>query len=216
MQELHEKTNAIISKHISTDDVTFDYEALKLYYYIKEATLSFRKIWAEKTGYSAITNRTEHWSRIRALSRRLGLLGQESYCELQPLADFAAIVQKNINIFINQPENIIPAQTSEEVADELKRVIKRTIGVGFRELNQKRMWTNDQPHQSWERAYYVVGTGSRMRRARIIENIFDEAAPNLADIPNLTEEQEEYLKEVIILVEDVLKQHGCELRKFRY
>lgn len=216
LTELHDKTNAIISKHISTDEVSFDYEALKLYYYIKEATLSFRKIWAEKTGYSAITNKTEHWSRIRALARRLGLLGEENYCELQPLADFAAIVQKNINIFINQPEEIVPSQTSEEVADELKRIIKRAIGAGFRDFNHKRMWTDDQPHSNWEKAYYEAGIGSRNRRARIIENIFDEAAPNLADIPNLTEEQEEYLGEVIQLVESVLNEHRCELRKFRY
>lgn len=216
LEELESKTNAIISDHISTEEVTFNYEALKLYYYIKEATLSFRKIWAEKTGYSAITSKTEHWSRIRALSRRLGLLGQESYCELQPLADFAAIVQENINIFINQPEDIIPSQTSEEVADELKRVIKRAIGVGFRDLNKKRMWTDEQPLNGWQRAYNEMGTGSRNRRARIIENIFDEAAPNLADIPNLNEEQEEYLKEVIRLVENVLNEHGCTLKKFSY
>ena len=216
LTELHDKTNAIISKHISTDEVSFDYEALKLYYYIKEATLSFRKIWAEKTGYSAITKKTEHWSRIRALARRLGLLGKENYCELQPLADFAAIVQENINIFINQPEEIVPSQTSEEVADELKRIIKRAIGAGFRDFNRKRMWTDDQPHSNWEKAYYEAGIGSRNRRARIIENIFDEAAPNLADIPNLTEEQEEYLREVIQLVESVLNEHRCELRKFRY
>ncbi len=216
LEELHNKTDAIISKHISTDDVRFKYEALKLYYYIKEATLVFRREWAEKTGYSAITSKTEHWSRIRALSRRLGLLGQESYCELQPLSDFDAIVQENINVFINQPESIIPAQTSEEVADELKRVIKRNIGTGFKELNKKRMWTDEQPHNGWEKAYYETGTGSRNRRARIIENIFDEAAPNLADIPNLTNEQEQYLHEVIQLVEDVLEKQGCELRKFSY
>lgn len=214
--ELREKTNAIISKHISTKDVSFRYEALKLYYYIKEATLSFRKIWAEKTGYSAITNRTEHWSRIRALARRLGLLGKENYCELQPLTDFAAIVQESINIFINQPEDIVPSQTSAEVADELKRIIKRTIGAEFRDFNRKRMWTDERPHSNWEKAYYEVGTGSRGRRARIIENIFDEAAPNLADIPNLTREQEQYLSEVIQLVEDILNKHKCKLKRFTY
>lgn len=216
LKELQDKTNAIISKNISTEEVTFDYEALKLYYYIKEATFCFRKVWAEKTGYSAITSKTEHWSRIRALARRLGLLGRENYCELQPLADFTTIVQENINIFINQPEKVIPLQTSEEVADELKRIIKREIGIGFRELNKKRMWTDKQPHDRWQKAYYEKGTGSTNRRARIIENIFDEAAPNLADIPNLTEEQEEYLREVIQLVEAVLQEHGCKLRKFRY
>lgn len=216
LKELYDKSNNIISKQISTDEVTFDYEALKLYYYIKEATSSFRKIWAEKTGYSAITGKTEHWSRIRALSRRLGLLGQENYCELQPLADYSAIIQENINIFVNQPEDTIPLQTSEEVADELKRTIKRAIGVGFRELNHKRMWTDERPYLGWKRAYYEKGIGSRNSRARIIENIFDEAAPNLADIPNLTEEQEEYLREVIQLVETVLKEHRCTLKKFRY
>jgi ABC-type oligopeptide transport system ATPase subunit len=216
LEQLNTKIDAIVSKHISTDDVSFSYEALKLYYYIKESTLKFRKIWAEKTGYSCITNNTEHWTRIRALSRRLGLMGQENYCELQPLADFAAIVQENINIFINQPEKVTPAQTSEEVADELKRLIKRSIGEGFRELNRKRMWTNDDAHKSWESAYNEMGRGSRNRRARIIENIFDTAAPNLADIPNLTEEQELYLKEVITLVESVLDKYRCVLRRFNY
>ena len=61
-----------------------------------------------------------------------------------------------------------------------------------------------------------MGRGSRNRRARIIENIFDTAAPNLADIPNLTEEQELYLKEVITLVESVLDKYRCVLRRFNY
>lgn len=214
LKQLQLKINDIVGKRISTDDVSFDYEALKLYYYLKESTLTFRNIWAEKTGYSCITNKTEHWTRIRALSRRLGLMGQESYCELQPLADFAAIVQENVNVFINQPESITPIQTNEEVADELKRLIKRSIGEGFRNLNRKRMWTDNEPHKGWENAYHEMGTGSRNRRARIIENIFDIAAPNLADIPNMNEEQELYLKEVILLVETVLEEHGCNLHKF--
>lgn len=56
----------------------------------------------------------------------------------------------------------------------------------------------------------------RKRRARIIENIFDEAAPYLSDIPNLTEEQSEYLSEIIQLVEKVLNENGCKLLKFNY
>lgn len=216
LKQLQSKINEILGKRISTDDVTFSYEALKLYYYIKESTLTFRKIWAEKTGYSCITNNTEHWTRIRALSRRLGVMGQENYCELQPLSDFAAIVQENVNVFINQPESIIPIQTNEEVADELKRLIKRSIGEGFRELNRKRMWIDNEPHKGWENAYKEMGTGSRNRRARIIENIFDIAAPNLADIPNMNEEQELYLKELIQLVETVLEKYGCVLHKFSY
>ena len=88
--------------------------------------------------------------------------------------------------------------------------------MGFRELNRHRMWTDDQPHNSWEKAYFEMGMGSRNRRARIIENIFDEAAPYLADIPNLTEEQSEYLSDVIKLVEQILNENKCTLRKFNY
>lgn len=214
LQELGEKTNAVVSKHITTDDISLTYEALKLYYYLKEATQSFRTEWGERTGYSANTSKTEHWSRIKALSRRLGLIGEERYRELQPLADFASIVQANVNIFINQPEAVTPEQTPEERSDELKRIIKREIGNAFRELNRKRMWTGDRPHSEWERAYNEKGYGSTGRRARIIENIFDEAAPNLADIPNLTEEQQAYLSEVIGMVENILEAHNCKLLRF--
>lgn len=214
LQELSDATTRVMKKHISTEDVHFEYEALKLYYYIKEATQEFRVIWAEKTGYSSITNRTEHWSRVRALARRLGVLGQENYCELQPLSDFVSIVQEKINLFINQPDNIKPIMAGEEVTDELKRNIKRTIGHEFREINQRRMWTENRPLDGWRSAYNEMGTGSRKRRARIIENIFDEAAPYLSDIPNLTEEQSEYLSEIIQLVERVLDENGCKLLKF--
>lgn len=216
LQELSDATARVMKKHISTEDVHFEYEALKLYYYIKEATQEFRAIWAEKTGYSSITNKTEHWSRVRALARRLGVLGQENYCELQPLSDFASIIQEKINLFINQPDNTKPAIASEEVTDELKRIIKRTIGRDFRGINQRRMWTEDRPIRGWRNAYNEMGTGSRKRRARIIENIFDEAAPYLSDIPNLTEEQSEYLSEIIQLVEKVLNENGCKLLKFNY
>ena len=212
--ELKTITDEIVRQKISTEDVHFEYEALKLYYYLKESTLKFRKVWAERTGYSSITNNTERWSRIRALARRLGLLGQESYSDLQPLADYAAFVQENINTFINMPDTVVPEQASEYVTDELKRRIKRLLSVRFRELNKKRMWTDDDPISGWKHAYDESGRGSRNRRARIIENIFDEAAPYLADIPNMTEEQKEYLAEVVEMVEKVLNEYGCKLLKF--
>lgn len=216
LKDINEIRLRILQKNISTKDVHLEYEALKLYYYLKEATQDFRNVWGEKTGYSAVTKKTEHWSRIRALSRRLGLLGEETYCELQPLTDFAVIVQEKINTFINMPDDIKPKQAGEEVVDELKRQIKRTIGSGFRDLNQKRMWKDAAPHSEWEKAYYEMGTGSRYRRARIIEGIFDGAAPYLADIPTLSEGQRIYLSEVVKLVEDVLTQYDCKLLKFNY
>lgn len=120
MNEFREKVNTIVSKKISVENVHFQYEALKLYYYLKESTQIFRQLWGEKTGCTAVTGNTVHWTRIRALSRRLAVLGKESYQELQPLTDFITAVQERISLFINQPEAIIPHQADEEVLDELK------------------------------------------------------------------------------------------------
>lgn len=78
------------------------------------------------------------------------------------------------------------------------------------------MWTDKQPFEEWKKAFSEHGKGAGYRRARIMENIFNEAAPYLADIPNLTEEQRRYLSDVINLVDDVLKQYGCKLLRFSY
>lgn len=216
MNEFREKVNTVVSKKISVENVHFQYEALKLYYYLKESTQIFRQNWGEKTGCSAVTGNTVHWTRIRALSRRLAVLGKDHYQELQPLTDFITAVQERISLFINQPEAIIPHQADEEVLDELKRRIKREIGLEFKEFNQKRMWTDKQPFEEWKKAFSEHGKGAGYRRARIMENIFNEAAPYLADIPNLTEEQRRYLSDVINLVDDILKQYGCRLLRFSY
>ena len=214
--ELDRISREIANKHVSTDNVHFKYDALKLYFYVKEATAEFRNVWAEKTGYSSITNKTEHWTRIRALSRRLGVLGQENYCELQPLADFSGILQKKINIFFNEPGNITPEFADEATTDALKQILKRSVGIRLSEMNKERMWTDKRPLNGWINAYNEMGKGSRNRRARIIEGIFDEAAPNLSDIPNLTEDQNKYLSDVIQIVKQVLSENGCELKMFNY
>ena len=213
---INEMAKQLANKHISTDSIFFEYDALKLYFYIKEATLKFRDLWAKKTGYSSITSETQHWSRIRALARRLGLLGIDYYCELQPLADFVAIMQEKISIFINQPGCVNPNYADEVVTDALKQMLKRQIGIAFAELNKKRMWTSQKPHDKWISAYNTTGVGSRDNRARIIEGIFDEAAPKLSDIPNLTEAQNKYLADVIGIVEAALSEQGCSLKKFDY
>ncbi len=214
LSALDQKIINIVQKQISTDDVKLKYEALKLYYYFKEAVFEFRKEWGEIIGYSGKTDRTEHWSRIKALSRRLGMLEQESYDYLAPLSSFAYRVQSKINLFINNPDSITPGQTSEEVVDEQKRIIKDAIGRSFRELNKERMWKNKKTYLEWGQAYIEAGQGSTIRRARRIEQIFDEAAPYLADIPNLAENQKEYLASMIQLVDSVLKENGCEMLRF--
>ena len=64
------------------------YDTANLVLCVTRATGRFQQSWESRLGIANRSNeRPEHWTRVRALARRLGLWGKNEYSTLRPVAD---------------------------------------------------------------------------------------------------------------------------------
>lgn len=158
------------------------YDRLNLVLAIQAAAAAFHEAWRpllgleSKPGYAK-----EHWTRVKALSRRLAVMGKDQYHTLRPVADLRRELAKRIYIFVQkplrwdgtEPENDKKLACFDDSANNLS---KRLL-----EVCTRRLW--HEHAMRWRVAYERRGTGSTFERARIIGNqIYELAAP----VPDVT------------------------------
>ena len=167
---------------------------------IKNATEKFHEDWAVRLGLQSRPGMSkEHWTRVKALSRRLALGWADEYDTLKPVADLHRNLQNDIYVFIQSPVKWDGPEPDDDekqsIFDRLAEAISsRALELVTRRLRQERV-------ESWQEAYNCRGAGSSFSRAAIIDNdIYDRAAP----IPNVapSPDRNAFLHEVIALVDD--------------
>ena len=150
----------------------------------------------------------EHWTRIKALSRRLATGWADEYDTLRPIADLRKELVERIYVFVQNPlrwKGPEPADEEKQAcfdafADNLGR---RLLEVCTRRMRRERV-------ARWQDAYNEHGTGSTFVRARIIgDKIYEPAAP----VPDVTPSpnRNEFLRQVIIEVEKAAEETGAVL-----
>jgi GTPase SAR1 family protein len=161
---------------------------------IEKAVRNFRRPWRARLNiewYSQVS--PEHWTRIKALSRRLGELNQEEYDTLRPVADLLQQLQDHAYRFIENPISWEPARAPDEMKktaiDNIMQSLARTLDtfVTDRLLSSKRT--------EWYQSYVAHrGQGSTSKRAKGIEAIYEVAAPIPVEISDLATRQ--FLQEI--------------------
>lgn len=156
--------------------VTPVYDVTNLILCVPQAMAEFREPWRARLRLpSSSTISPEHWTRIKALSRRFAELGAIEYSSMRPVADFIARLMENISVFLAspvrwEPENA-PEEMKRQVANEIAvQIFSELHGLGTQRLFHDRV-------QDWVAAYSHRGTGSTSERARDIDAIYSEAAP---------------------------------------
>lgn len=151
----------------------------------------------------------EHWTRVKALTRRLAEGWADEYDTLKPVADLHLFLQQAIYKEIQSPkrwEGRPP--TDDEKQAFFDRFVNRLSGEVMRiATNRLRL----EPIAVWQEAYNQSGTGSSFVRASIIaDRIYGPAAPvpQLAPVPD----RNVFLKEVLEAVETVAAECSAELR----
>lgn len=164
---------------IEETDCSPIYELKGLEIAMHDAIDAFRDPWRARLGISyhdAISK--EHWTRIKALSRRLASRWADEYDNLTPVADLLARLQEEASKWLDRPADWTrPPLTDEERELALDR-IRRTVFARLYDLTKTRL-TDDQV-ASWREAFDHSGPGSAMRRAHTIETIHDVAAPRIS------------------------------------
>ena len=174
------------------------------------AAKGFRETWRPRLGLESTPGSTkEHWARIKALSRRLAVMGKDEYKYLRPVADLRQELKDRFYVFIQNPLSWKGPDSSEEEKQVVLDTLADKLGKRFLDLSTRRIW---QEHSSeWRRAYKQSGRGSTLDRAKIIGNeIYDPAAPIRDDVPS--PDRNQFFREVVKEFEDAAKEVGARLQ----
>lgn len=186
------------------------YDRMNLVLVIKSAAESYIGNWLPLLGLShqsAIPK--EHWTRVRALSRRLAGGWSDEYDTLRPVADLRKELVDKMYVFFQTP---VSWEGPEPTDDERQASFDRFADVAAKRLLDaatRRVWHERMPE--WQSAFNEHGSGSSFRRARIIgERIVEPAAP----VPDVrpSPDRNQFLHVVVAEVEAAAKESGAVLR----
>ena len=136
----------------------------------------------------------EHWTRVKALNRRLAAMGKDEYDTLRPVADLRQELRDRIYVFIQNPLQWEGPEPSEEEMQTKYDALADNLSGRLLALSTRRVWR--ERINDWERAYQESGRGSTFVRARIIGNdIYEPAAPVPGVMPS--PDRNQFLREVV-------------------
>ena len=165
-----------ISEPALPPSITPVYEDANLVLCVSRAMQEFREPWRARLGLAHSQGiRAEHWARIKALTRRLGVFGRDEYDDLKPVADFRARLLEQIRPFLEGPLRWEPSPGSEEMRGQAVDAISREVSKVVEDFAQDRVLVRRATE--WLKAYSYRGQGSTSVRSRDVEVIYDKAAP---------------------------------------
>ncbi|MDY0012829.1 MAG: hypothetical protein RBS40_08065 [Rhodocyclaceae bacterium] len=186
------------------------YDRMNLVLAVERAAESFHNGWWPRLGLAVKPGiDKEHWTRVKALSRRFATGISDEYDTLRPVADLKQQLQQRMYVLLQNPvEWTGPIPTDDEkqhvfdtIAEELSR---RLIELASRRVRTERL-------AEWRQAFDESGAGSTYRRANLIaERVYDRAAP----IPDVTPSPDRngFLEDVANAIKQSAEAVGAHLR----
>ena len=175
------------------------YDRMNLVLAIRSAADAFHEAWRPRLGLESKPGYSkEHWTRVKALSRRLAEGWADQYDTLRPVADLRKELVERIYVFVQNPLRWEGQEPSNNQKQDRFDAFADNLGRRLREVCTRRV-VHERALQ-WDDAYYKRGTGSTFVRARIIgDEIYEPAAP----VPDATPspDRNRFLREIIAEVE---------------
>lgn len=152
------------------------YDPTGLSFAVREAIDKFQSPWLARLGLATYEGaRKEHWTRVKALNRRIAGELDDEYDSLRPVADLVARLTESISRFLDQPIDWTREPENEQEEQAAIALVRRTVSAAMFDLAVRRLV--EEHLNDWRTAYNHRGEGSTFRRARVIRGIYDEAAP---------------------------------------
>ncbi len=152
------------------------YDVANLILCIPQAMGAFRDPWRARLRLPSRSPLSpEHWTRIKALSRRFAELGRTEYDSLRPVADFIAKLIEHVSVFLSTPLRWEPDNGDEDMKREAVTEISRAVYRQLHTMGEQRLF--HERVMDWAAAYSHSGTGSARERAKDIDSIYNVAAP---------------------------------------
>lgn len=175
---------------------------------MRDAIDAFRNPWRGRLGLSYHdTAAKEHWTRIKALSRRLGNGGDE-YSNLRPVADLLLSLQEEAAKWLDRPAGWSVPPSTEEEREAALDPIRQAVFARLYDVVTTRL--RDDQLSKWRNAYELFGKGSAIRRADLINNIHHEAAPHMSAA--MTQDAREFLDKLYAILQQAIVESGGEVR----
>lgn len=142
----------------------------------------------------------EHWTRVKALSRRLAEGWADEYDNLKPVADLRFELQRQVYLMLQRPVRWEGGEPSEDERQTIIDEVSNAVTKKLIDLTRQRM--KEDVRLGWQSAYAQRGPGSTFVRARIISSdVYDKGAP----VPTVSAspDQNRFLKDVAGVVSEV-------------
>ena len=208
LRKLLHAIDAVIERP-QPDEARPVYDRMNLVLAIHSAASAFHDAWRPRLGLASKPGiAKEHWTRVKALSRRLAEGWKDEYDTLRPIADLRKELVERIYVFVQNPVRWKGSEPTEDEKQSCFDALADTLGRRLLALCTRRVWR--QRAARWQDAYVRHGTGSTFVRARIIgDEIYDPAAP----VPDATPspDRNQFLKEVIHEVDGAAQETGAVL-----
>ena len=184
------------------------YDRMNLTLAIRKAAAQFRQTWRPRLGLEPGAHK-EHWTRVKALSRRLANGWSDQYDNLRPVSDLHKQLGELIYVTIQKPIRWEGNEPDEDSKQQTYDDFSSTLTGQLLELATRRV--RIERADEWQEALNQSGKGSTFVRAEIIaKDIYDKAAP----VPDLTPspDQNKFLHEVLALVEATCEEQRIRLK----
>lgn len=186
-------------------DARPQYDAAGLGFAVQRGADSFQKAWAARLGLSiGATLPAEHWTRIKALNRKISNETGIEYDSLRPVADLVGRITEEVANFLDNPIGWSRLPTD---ADEAQQAIAPIRQIVFSRLHQLALQRLIEEHlTAWRRSMEYNGKGSAARRALDIRGIYELAAP----VPGTVNSAQalEFMRSVRELVRAAVESNG--------
>ncbi len=186
-----------------------EYDTAGLMFAVQSAADSFHRLWDARLGLTWVNGvDKEHWTRVKALSRRLALQMDIEYDTLRPVADLVLRLQEGVSRFLDSPTGWSSPPKNPEEAGEAISSIRQQVSESLHELVRSRL--ADEHVREWLAAFDESGRGSAGRRANKMKGIYEDAAP----IPGIaiTESASQFLDLVRQMVHTAIEGAGGKVK----
>ncbi len=189
-------------------NVQLFYEEYKLPLGVRTAVNIFHQTWRALLGLESRPDiPKEHWARIKALTRHIGLLGKDQYAHLQPSAKLVELLIQQISRYLDRPDRLVPEDADDNLRQAAIARAKNKVHSGL--LNLVGDALIHQQSLNWQTAYRFSGTGSTTKRSHAVREILETAAPLKEDFDS--SDDENFLLVIRNLVRDAIKEVGGRL-----
>lgn len=185
------------------------FDRMNLSLAVTEAAKNFHTRWRGLLGLDVNPDAPkEHWTRVKALSRRLADGRTDEYESLKPVADLRNALQRQVYLMLQQPVRWEGGDPSDDERQAIIDEVQNAVTKKLMHLTRQRL--KEDVRLGWQEAYVQRGPGSTFDRARIIANeVYDKGAP----IPTVSAspDRNSFMNDVASLVSEVAEEFDVVL-----